>query len=147
MKRQIILTIALRLNFLQSSRIAKSGLQLLNVAVARQRGHVDEGASDTGVIRLQKIALENVRARWTHAPVWVQHTEQQGTQGLGGSVRNVDYAVAHRVPLLAVFGRGGLLNEFQKGDASRKDVAVGARFVVEKLACKIYAVAFLVVPG
>jgi hypothetical protein len=50
------------------------------------------------------------------------------------------------VPLVAIFGRGALLNELQKCDSSRKNITMGTRFFVEKLPSEIYAVTLLVVP-
>ena len=40
-----------------------------------------------------------------------------------------------------------MLNELQKSDTSRKNIAMRTRFVFQKLARKILAVAFLIFPG
>jgi hypothetical protein len=148
MERQVVSTVAvaLRLDRLDGGCVPVCGLELLHVAVARQRGHVDESASDTWIESPQKIALEDVGARRAQGPIWMQHAEQQDAQRIGGAFGNVDSAVAKRVPFLAIFGSRELLNELKKCDTRRKNIAVDTRLFVKQLASEIDAIAFLVVP-
>ena len=103
--------IILGVDLLHSLRIATSGLEFLHGAVTRQAGDVNESARDSGVERLQEVALQDISAGRSQAPVRVQHAQQQHAQRLRSSIWNVDGAVAKRVPLVAIFGRGRLLNE------------------------------------